>query len=179
MSGDTTSESSARAKGGQTRRELPPLRAEKTGWPLLDRPGFLIRRAHQLHVALFAHYCQGFEITPIQYSLLATLDALEQADQSRLAMEIGMDRTTTAGALKRLEARDLLKRMSLPSDRRAQFCVITPAGKALLAEMENLARTAHAQTIAALSPAEQYLLVQLLQKVIEETPVPEGKPTDG
>ena len=37
-------------------------------WPLSQRPGFLIRRLHQIHVALFQEACGEFEITPLQYS---------------------------------------------------------------------------------------------------------------
>ena len=50
-------------------------------WPLSQRPGFLIRRLHQIHVALFQEACGEFEITPLQYSLLSALAARETADQ--------------------------------------------------------------------------------------------------
>lgn len=157
----------AESQKARSNRELPPLKSEIEDWPLRDRPGFLIRRCHQIHVALFARGCDAFDLTPVQYSLLAALSACGRVDQSRLAAEIGMDRTTTAGALKRLEARGFLTRMTLPSDRRAQFCEITREGEALLREMEPLARDAHAATVEALSPAEQFLLVQLLQKIVD------------
>ena len=39
---------------------------------LWQRPGFLIRRLNQIHVALFFESCKGFEITPVQYGLLTT-----------------------------------------------------------------------------------------------------------
>ena len=35
-------------------------------WPLSQRPGFLIRRMHKIHVALFQEACGEFEITPLQ-----------------------------------------------------------------------------------------------------------------
>ncbi|PZU08009.1 MarR family winged helix-turn-helix transcriptional regulator [Sphingomonas sp.] len=152
--------------GGSTSQEgSEPAEGD---WPLRDRPGFLIRRVHQLHVAQFVRECGDFDITPIQYSLLAALADLDQADQSQLAAAIAMDRTTTAGALKRLEARGLVERRTLPTDRRAQFCSPTPEGLALLKRLEAPARAAHTSTIEALSPAEQFLFLQLLQKIVDQ-----------
>jgi hypothetical protein len=68
-------------------------------WPLSERPGFLIRRLHQIHVALFQDACGEFEVTPLQYSLLSALAARKTADQTTLAADIALDRTTTTGAL--------------------------------------------------------------------------------
>jgi hypothetical protein len=44
--------------------------------PLQERPGFLIRRLHQIHTALFADECAGESITPVQYSILIALDQM-------------------------------------------------------------------------------------------------------
>ena len=74
-------------------------------WPLEERPGYLIRRLHQIHVALFQEKCAAFEITPLQYSLLTALAKRGTADQTTLAADIALDRTTTTGALKRLQSR--------------------------------------------------------------------------
>src|SRR6478735_11802401 len=88
-------------------------------WPLSERPGFLIRRLHQIHVALFQEACGEFEVTPLQYSLLSALAVRKAADQTTLAADIALDRTTTTGALKRLAARRLLKRAVDKDERRA------------------------------------------------------------
>src|SRR3984893_10616282 len=103
--------------------------AKKNGnsWPLSQRPGYLIRRLHQIHVALFQEACGAFEVTPLQYSLLSALAARETADQTSLAAEIPLDRTTTTGALKRLAVRNLVERAVNKDDRRARLCRLTPA----------------------------------------------------
>ena len=44
------------------------------GKPLQERPGFLIRRLHQIHVALFMEECAAESITPVQYSILTALE---------------------------------------------------------------------------------------------------------
>ena len=49
--------------------------------PLQERPGFLIRRLHQIHVALFMEECAPEGITPVQYSILSALDQMGTAEQ--------------------------------------------------------------------------------------------------
>ncbi|MBB3973626.1 MarR family winged helix-turn-helix transcriptional regulator [Hansschlegelia beijingensis] len=140
--------------------------AAKEDWPLLERPGFLARRLHQIHVSLFAERCAEFRITPLQYSLLSALSELGEADQTRLARAVAIDRTTTTGALKRLEVRGLLRRVTSDRDRRSQACRMTPAGAALLAAMEAAARSAHEATVEPLNPEEQATLIGLMKRAV-------------
>ncbi|GJD71899.1 MarR family winged helix-turn-helix transcriptional regulator [Methylobacterium goesingense] len=135
-------------------------------WPLSERPGFLARRMHQIHVSLFAERCADFRVTPLQYSLLSLLRQLGQADQTTIAEAVALDRTTTTGALKRLAARGLVDRATSPTDRRAQICRLTAAGEALHGAMEAAAREAHARTVEALSEADQAHLIRLLRQVV-------------
>ncbi len=136
-------------------------------WPLADRPGYLARRMHQIHVSLFAERCAAFGVTTLQYSLLSILRDLKEADQTTLASAVALDRTTTTGALKRLAARGLVSRATSPVDRRAQICRLTAEGAALHSAMEPSARLAHAATVEALTPAEQDQLTKLLLRVID------------
>ena len=70
--------------------------------PLWGRPGYLLRRLHQIHYALFFEECAGFDITPVQYGLLTTLSLNPDLDQNSLARELGIDRTNVADVLNRL-----------------------------------------------------------------------------
>jgi MarR family transcriptional regulator, lower aerobic nicotinate degradation pathway regulator len=142
-----------------------PRKAEPS-WPLDQRPGFLIRRLHQIHVALFQKNCAGFEITPLQYSLLSALAKRGTADQTTLAADVALDRTTTTGALKRLQLRQFVERSTDRRDRRAQVCRLTNAGGALLRQMERSARAAHHETVADLSKADQRRFVTLMQRIV-------------
>ena len=120
-------------------------------WPLGQRPGFLVRRLHQIHVALFQERCAAYEITPLQYSLLSALAVRGTADQTTLAGDVALDRTTTTGALKRLQTRGFIQRAVPRDDRRARACTLTAAGAGLLRKMEAAARAAHRDTLASLS----------------------------
>ena len=124
---------------------------DQTASPALSRhlvrfwngPVFSRGVCNQIHASLFAEFCADFGMTPLQYSLLSALSDLGVADQTTLARAVAFDRTTTTGALKRLVARDLVRRVVSRDDRRAQVCRMTDAGVALLAAMEPAARRAH------------------------------------
>jgi DNA-binding MarR family transcriptional regulator len=135
-------------------------------WPLSERPGFLIRRLHQIHVALFQEACGEFEVTPLQYSLLSALAVRKTADQTTLAADIALDRTTTTGALKRLAAHNLVERAVNDEDRRARLCRLTPAGAALLAKIEASARAVHRATLDNLSEKERAIFVDMMQRIV-------------
>jgi DNA-binding MarR family transcriptional regulator len=135
-------------------------------WPLTERPGFLIRRLHQIHAALFQQACGQFDITPLQYSLLSALAARKTADQTTLAGDIALDRTTTTGALKRLEARNLVERPIDAADRRARLCRLTRAGATLLGKIEGAARAAHEATLQDLTERERTQFIAMMQRIV-------------
>lgn len=157
-------------RGAERRSNLSgnsaPIRIEDRT-PICERPRFLARRAHQIHVSLFSERCAEFRVTPLRYSLLSPLrDLGGEADKATLANAVALDRTTTTGALKRLAARRLVSRSTSPTDRRAQVCRSTANGEALHVAMEAAAREAHARTIETLSPAEREHLVRLMRRII-------------
>ena len=132
-----------------------------------QRPGFLIRRLHQIHVALFMAECAGFGVTPVQFSLLSVLAARPGLDQAALALEVGVDRATTANVIARLERRRLLRRRRSAGDRRVKLAEPTAAGLALLARIDRAARAAHARTLAPLDAAERAVFVALLRRLVD------------
>lgn len=134
-------------------------------WPLAERPGLLIRRLHQLHLALFAAQVRG-RITPVQFSLLSALAARGGADQTTLAAEVALDRSTAAATLARMEAHGWIARGRDDADGRARLCRMTEAGRALLAQVEPLAREAHRQTLAALPREDAATLMALMRAAL-------------
>ncbi len=134
---------------------------------LSARPGFLIRRMHQIHLALFAEECAGFDITPVQYSIMTVAGAQPRLDQAKLAYEVGVDRATLANVVARLEAKGLLRRMASSSDKRLKLVCLTPPGSELLERMRAPVRRAHDRTIAALPAAERALFTALLVRLVD------------
>src|SRR3712207_3909940 len=111
---------------------ITPLMARM---PLWARPGYLIRRLHQIHYALFFEECAGFDITPVQYGLLTTLSLNPDLDQNSLGRELGIDRTNVADVLARLEERGLVQRRRSDRDRRMVLARLTPGGEAATKEI--------------------------------------------
>lgn len=133
---------------------------------LFARPGFLIRRLHQIHTWLFAEETQAYSVTPVQYSLLTILAEHGEMDQNTLALEIGLERTSVAEVLPRLEARGLVERRQSEADRRVKLVSIAKKGRALVRRMAGAAQRAHDRTIEQL-PAEERerFMLQLIRLV--------------
>jgi DNA-binding MarR family transcriptional regulator len=138
------------------------------GWvSLAGRPGFLIRRLHQIHLALFAEECAAFNVTPVQFSLLSVLVGNPRLDQAALAFEVGVDRATTANVVARLEQRGLLRRRGSPTDSRVKLAEVTAAGRRLLARIDGPARRAHERTLEALGEADRKRFITLLHRLVD------------
>src|SRR5688500_5546316 len=90
--------------------------APQSAFDLANRPGFLIRRLHQIHIALFMEECAQFNVTPVQYSVMSMIAEKPGLEQTSLANEVGVDRATLANVIARLEARGLLRRTTTPAD---------------------------------------------------------------
>ncbi len=139
--------------------DIPALPAP-SAYDLAGRPGFLIRRLHQIHLAMFAEECAALGVTPVQFSVMTVIAAQPRLDQARIGHEAGIDRATLASVLARLEKRGLLRRFPCPDDRRLKRVVLSPGGAKLLERMKEPAQRAHDRTVAALPQAEreQFLL---------------------
>ena len=134
---------------------------------LSQRPGFLIRRLHQIHLALFAEECSAFDVTPVQYSVLTALVGRPAQDQVALALIVGIDRATLAAVLARLAAKKLIRRSVSRQDRRNKLNGLTEAGRSLLAAMDPLAQRAHGRTIEALPLQARAAFVTAMMQLVE------------
>jgi DNA-binding MarR family transcriptional regulator len=143
-------------------------RAPADSWQTLAyRPGFLIRRLHQIHLALFAEECAAFGVTPVQFSLLSLLATQSGLDQAALAFAVGVDRATTANVVARLERRGLLRRRPNPVDKRVKQVELTAAGSRMLARIDPYARRAHERTLEALPTRDRAQFIALLRRLVD------------
>lgn len=133
---------------------------------LASRPGFLIRRLHQIHVALFLEECREFGITPVQYSMLTALHE-GALDQTGLANRVGMDLATTTHVLKRIEARGWITRTRNADDRRQRIVQLTDTGTTLLQDIDRFARRAHERTVAHLGAEDRARFTDYLIRLVE------------
>lgn len=99
---------------------------------LYARPGFLLRRAHQIAVGIFVEECAAYKLTPPQHSTLIVIEHCPGIDQAALARAIGFDRATVGQVVEGLEARGLLRRQNSRADKRRKTLLLTPQGRALM-----------------------------------------------
>ena len=85
---------------------------------LYARPGFLLRRAHQISAAVFEDACKDLGLTPAQFGVLTVLQAHPGMGQSSLARALGFDKVTVLRVLRGLEARGLVARVPAEDNKR-------------------------------------------------------------
>src|SRR6476646_6280004 len=107
------------------KRQVDPLEG------LGDRPGFLIRRAHQISQSVFIEEFSGLDITSTQFGVLWILGRAGELDQIGIARLLGFDRSTTALVVKLLERRGLIARSADGEDRRRHVLRLTESGRSL------------------------------------------------
>jgi DNA-binding MarR family transcriptional regulator len=135
---------------------------------LYARPGFLLRRAHQISAAVFEDECSDVGLTPAQFGVLTVLGAQPGMGQSSLARALGFDKVTVLRVLRGLEGRALLARTPTTANRRNISVALTPAGAQLLELAQKPAETAYRRLMAPLDREQQAQLLELLQVLTGE-----------
>ena len=129
------------------------------------RPGFLLRRAHQLAVGLFEEECRELSLTPPQYGVLMIVAHASGCDQATVARGLGFDRVTTLRIVRGLQVRGLVAREPCTDDGRRLQLTLTVAGTATLARGSELAAGVSERLMAPLDGKERAQLQALLRKL--------------
>jgi DNA-binding MarR family transcriptional regulator len=137
--------------------------APANDYRLQDQIGFILRRAHQRHVAIFAAHIA--DLTPPQFAALAKLRDVGETSQNQLGALIAMDAATVKGVIDRLKARGLVDLGRNDGDKRRLMVSLTPEGREAVEALVPLAQDITAKTLSPLSPKETETLVRLLAKI--------------
>lgn len=135
------------------------------GFAVEDHVGFLLRRAHQRHVALFGAGMPNGELTPTQFTALFKTVERGRVTQNHLGRLAAMDPATVQGVVQRLIARGLMRRGRDPMDRRMVVLEATEAGVALISRLVPCARGSHDAALAPLNAEERVRLLAMLRKL--------------
>lgn len=130
---------------------------------LQEQIGFVLRKAHQRHVAIFASHIG--DMTPPQFAALAKLHDVGETSQNQLGMMIAMDAATVKGVIDRLAARGLVRLSKHEVDKRRLQVNLTDEGRRVIEQLLPLARTISKETLAPLSAKDAETLLQLLGKI--------------
>lgn len=135
---------------------------------MYQRPGFLLRRAHQISAAVFESACADVGLTQAQYGVLMAVHSAPDIDQSRLARALAFDKVTVLRVLQGLEERGLVVRAVSVGNRRQMAVRLSSQGKRLLKKTERPVRLAYEQLMAPLNPHEAEQLIGLLQRLTHQ-----------
>lgn len=135
---------------------------------LSESPSHLLRRAEQFAAEIFLKAGLSDGVTLRQTVLLAAIAEAEGASQSGLVRATGVDRSTLAEMMARMEKKGLIARQGAAGDKRAKSVKLTSEGRArleaalpamrqvddaLLRALPSNKRASFKSTLAALSDA--------------------------
>jgi DNA-binding MarR family transcriptional regulator len=135
---------------------------------IYQRPGFLLRRAHQISASIFERACADLALTPAQYGVLCILQEQAGIDQSSLARALAFDKVTVLRVLKGLEDRGFCQRTVSPENRRQMSVSLTGSGERLLRQAQAPVQKAHDKLMSAFSPEQRVQFMALLQQLNTE-----------
>jgi DNA-binding MarR family transcriptional regulator len=143
------------------------MKPERAAIGLDQLPGYYIRRLNQIAVAIFLQETEAHGLTPVQFAALSQVARTPGVDQRTLAGSIGLDTSTIAGVIDRLEARDLMRRNASPEDRRVRLLSLTTEGQKVLRAVEPDMLKAQQRILKPLPAAERELFMRMLRKLVD------------
>jgi len=141
-------------------------RRARTDFDLATAPGHLIRRAQQMHTAIWGEVVDT-GLTGVQFAVLAALETAPDLDQRTLGERISLDTSSLADVCRRLADRGLIERRRDTVDTRRNLLRNTPAGSELLARTAPQVDEVGRRLVEHLDPAEQREVIALLAKLID------------
>jgi DNA-binding MarR family transcriptional regulator len=144
----------------------PPAPADDPDYRLEEQVGFLLRRAHQRHTAIFAAMIGPHQLTPTQFASLAKIYDEGTVSQNKLGRLTAMDPATMQGVIARLLDRGFILRDPDPEDRRRALLSLTDAGRAAFLEAAANGKLISKETLAPLDAKERAAFLRLLAKLV-------------
>jgi DNA-binding MarR family transcriptional regulator len=149
------------------KEHLPQRQVEPGLEPVL---GLYLARAQLATRAIFIKQAgEPLDLRPVEFAVLSLVAAHPGTPQTRLARALSVTSPNMTGIVNRMEAKGWVERSSSTEDRRSQVLGLTRAGVALLREATRRITVAEKAQLR-LSPGEQAMLVELLEKVSRSDP---------
>jgi len=133
--------------------------------PMTRRPGYLIRRVHQIHDAMWAARISQ-DTTPTQFAVLSVIAHLGSCDQTTVAREASLDTSTAGAVVFRLIERGWIRAQSSPVDRRRNVLQLTEEGERNYLRIAEEAAALTDDFVGALPANDREQLTALLRRLI-------------
>lgn len=150
--------------GRQKMARSTPDSAESEQFRLAGSPSHLLHRAEQLASERFAQLV-GDTITLRQFLLLAAISEQPGLSQSELGRVTGVDRSTLADMMAKMEGRGWIVRTPSTSDGRAYSVLLGQAGGTMLSATTQHARAADAAILDLLPKTRGRIFLGTLSKL--------------
>jgi DNA-binding MarR family transcriptional regulator len=137
--------------------------------PLERIPGYLIRRAQQVHNALWSAHVPD-EVTGPQYAVLATLAVRPATQQGRLGELTSIDKSSVAEVVGRLVARNWVSKVRDPLDGRSSLLNLVEEATVSLGRLTPSARAVQEQFLAPLPADERARFIGWLRRISRFAP---------
>ena len=134
---------------------------------LYRRPGFMVKRLHQVATAIFLEECGRYNMTPSQYQALCALQEHPGIGQGALGKLTGQDRSTVSLVVRLLLDRGLIRRVVNSSDKRSASLRLSESGAQTLREVAPAARRAQDQFLSALPEGKRAEFLALLHRLLD------------
>jgi DNA-binding MarR family transcriptional regulator len=129
-------------------------------------PGKYISAIYRHLQILIADQLQPFRIGSGQFSFLLTIAGKEGISQKELSEEMLIDKTTTAKAIKKLEAEGYVRRETNPIDNRYHLLYLTEQGKEVLPKVAAVLHDISRKSRVGINDEEYELMLILLKKML-------------
>jgi len=130
------------------------------------RPGFLLKRCHQVSMAIFLEECREFNMTQSQYGCLRALREHPGVDQIALGRLVGLDRSTAGLVVKTLSERGLIERVVNRDDKRRMRLKVSTDGERMLREIAPAAASAQERVLKGLPRGSRATFLNLLESFL-------------
>ncbi|MBZ0148811.1 MAG: MarR family transcriptional regulator [Pseudorhodoplanes sp.] len=138
--------------------------------PLPNAVGYMLRRAHLVVVKNFMTVCKELDIRPAQYGILTVIENNPGLKQIDVSLALGIKRTNMVALIDALQKRDLVRRVTVRSDRRSYALHLTPKGKVFMSRLRARAARHEEEVGAALGPHGRQQLLSQLRTLQERLP---------
>lgn len=139
-------------------------------------PTHLLHRAGQCAYEIFQLEVKGGDVTPRQIAVLMMVASHEGLSQTRLVELTGIDRSTLADIVRRLQRKGLLHRRRTREDARAYAVKLTEEGRQILKSAAPISDRVDERILEALPPASREKFLDDLTTIVERLQriAPEG-----
>jgi MarR family transcriptional regulator, temperature-dependent positive regulator of motility len=138
---------------------------ESSGFKLASSTSHLLHRAQQLAADRFALLVGAEGVTLRQFAVLAAISEAPGLSQTELVRATGIDRSTLADMMNRMEKRTWITRVQAESDARANAVRLAPAGNLVLSAARPHARAADAAILDVLPRTKRRAFQATLERL--------------